>query len=192
MTEEQTNSQTPDENRETNPSTQAIEKNDVPYDRFAEVNKKMRGFEGQLQDKEKEIAVLKAKQEEARQETLKKNQEYETLYNETSSELKKTKENYNTMTEELKTYRTNLVEQLPEEKREFTTGMNMATLQKFIATEQVATNAGKHDSSRAGTTAKGEFGGYSSMAEWATKDPAGYKKNNMTTDAQGIRLGYSG
>ena len=64
-------------------------------------------------------------------------------------------------------------------------------LAKYIEQNQVYANAGKTDSSRAGTTAKGEFGGYSSHAEWATKDPKGYKEANMTPDSQGIKIGYN-
>ena len=62
--------------------------------------------------------------------------------------------------------------QLPEERRVYAKGMDMATLQKFVAEEQVAVNANKADSSRAGTTAKSEFGGYDSIEEWAMKNPA--------------------
>ena len=73
----------------------------------------------------------------------------------------------------------------------YTEGMNMATLQKFVADEQATVNAGKTDPSRAGNTAAGEMGGDSSHAEWATKDPKGYKEANMTPDAQGIKIGYN-
>ena len=47
-------------------------------------------------------------------------------------------------------------------------------------------------SDRASIPQKGEFGGYKSHADWANKDPEGYKKSNMTTDAQGIKIGYGG
>ena len=65
-------------------------------------------------------------------------------------------------------------------------------MRKFINKTQSNMNAGKTDSSRAGTTAKGEFGGYGSHAEWASKDAEGYKKANMTPDAHGIKIGYGG
>ena len=66
-----------------------------------------------------------------------------------------------------------MMKQVPEDDVEFTSGMNNATLRKFINKSQSNINAGKTDSSRAGTTAKGEFGGYSSWAEFAMKDPKG-------------------
>ena len=37
-----------------------------------------------------------------------------------------------------------------------------------------------------------DFGGYGSMAEWASKDPEGYQRENMTPDSQGIKIGYGG
>ena len=36
----------------------------------------------------------------------------------------------------------------------------------------------------------GDFGGYSSFEEWAVKDPTGYKQNNQTNSAKGIKIGY--
>ena len=72
----------------------------------------------------------------------------------------------------------------------FTKHMSNTIKARYIDQLNSGVNAGKTDSSRAGTTAKGDFCGYSSPAEWAAKDPKGYQANNMTTDAQGIKLGY--
>ena len=43
---------------------------------------------------------------------------------------------------------------------------------------------------RATTGKANEMGGYSSYAEWASKDPEGYKKANQTPQGQGIKIGY--
>ena len=160
-------------NSETNPSTQADVKNDVPYDRFQEVNGQKNQFKSENEGLKAELAKVKAAQEEARQEALKKNSEFETLYNETDATAKKLAEQNKALQSDLGAFRQGLVEQLPEERRVYTEGMNMVTLQKFVQDEQVTANAGKTDSSRAGTTAKGEFGGYGSIEEWASKDPRG-------------------
>ena len=177
MSEEQVNTQPAETNSETNNSTQAEVKNDVPYGRFQEVNQKMRSFESELTKEREANAKLKAQQEDARQESLKKNQEFETLYNETNSQLGKIQEQNKVLSGDLNTFRDGLVNQVPEEKRYITDNMSIANLQKFVQESQVATNAGKTDSSRAGTTAKGEMGGFSTTAEWATKDPAGFTKH---------------
>ena len=55
--------------------------------------------------------------------------------------------------------------------------MNNAVKAQYIEQLQSGANAGKTDSSRAGTTAKGEMGGYSTTAEWAQKDPGGFTKH---------------
>lgn len=178
-------------NSETNPSTQADVKNDVPYDRFQEVNGQKNQFKSENESLKAELAKQKAVQEDARQEALKKNSEFETLYNETDATAKKLAEQNKALQSDLGAFRQGLVEQLPEERRVYTEGMNMVTLQKFVADEQATVNAGKTDPSRAGNTAVGEMGGYSSHAEWATKDPKGYKEANMTPDSQGIKIGYN-
>jgi len=189
--QEATNTPQAEQNSETNPSTQADVKNDVPYDRFQEVNGQKNQFKSENESLKAELAKQKAVQEEARQEALKKNSEFETLYNETDATAKKLAEQNKALQSDLGAFRTGLVEQLPEERRVYTEGMNMATLQKFVADEQATVNAGKTDPSRAGNTAAGEMGGYSSHAEWATKDPKGYKEANMTPDSQGIKIGYN-
>ncbi len=176
MAEEQQNTPQAEGNSESNPSTQA-DKNDVPYTRFQEVVGQKNQFKSQIEELQAELQKVNAQQEEQRQETLKKNSEFETLYNETNSELAKYKEQNKALTTDLGAFRQGLVEQLPEGRRVYTEGMNMATLQKFVQDEQVAVNANKADSSRAGTTAsKGEFGGYDSWQEYAIKDPNGAEK----------------
>ncbi len=189
MSEESSNTQQTEENSVTNPSTQA-DKNDVPYTRFQEVNGQKNEFKSENESLKAELAKVKAAQEDARQEALKKNSEFETLYNETNAMAKKLQEQNKVLKGDLTSFRDGLVNQVPEERRYVTEGMSIANLQKFVSEEQITANAGKTDSSRAGTTAKGELGGYSSHAEWATKDPKGYQANNMTTDAQGIKIGY--
>ena len=187
MAEEIKNTPQAEGNSETNPSTQATDKNDVPYTRFQEVNGQKNQFKSENESLKDQLAKLKAGQEEARQEALKKNSEFETLYNETDAMSKKLQEQNKALQSDLGAFRQGLVEQLPEERRVFTEGMNMATLQKFVQEEQITANAGKTDPSRAGTTVKGEFGGYDSKMDWVTKDPEGYEKSKNTQ--QGGKFG---
>tara|TARA_R100000458_G_C8253257_1_gene229788 strand:- start:722 stop:1300 length:579 start_codon:yes stop_codon:yes gene_type:complete len=176
-------------NSETNPSTQA-NKNDVPYDRFAEVNQVKNQFKSENEDLKAQLSKMESAQEEQRQEAMKKNQEFEALYNETNSQLSKFKEQNEVYKNDLSAIREGLVNQVSEDRRYITDGMSMANLQKFVQDEQMVANSNKTSSARAGETAKGEFGGYSSHAEWASKDPATYKQENQTTDARGIKIGY--
>ena len=192
MAEEVKNTPQAEENSVPNPSTQADIKNDVPYDRFQEVNGQKNQFKSENEGLKAENAKLKAAEEDARQQTLKKNSEFETLYNEGESKwLKTEEENKAYKTRELED-RERMIDKVPEEQRVFTEGMSNSVLAQYIEQNQTSANAGKTDSSRAGVTAKGEFGGYSSHAEWATKDPRGYKEANMTPGGAGIKIGYGG
>ena len=178
-------------NSETNPSTQAGVKNDVPYDRFQEVNGQKNQFKSENESLKAELEKVKVAQEDARQEALKKNSEFETLYNETDAVNKK-------QAEQIKAFEAKELEEserldakIPEDQRVFTKGMNNAVKAQYIEQLQSNVNAGKTDSSRAGTTAKGDFGGYSSYAEWATKDPKGYEEVNgiVGNAGQGYNVG---
>ena len=174
--QEQQNTQTAEDNSVSNPSTQAEERNDVPYTRFQEVNGQKNQFKSENESLKAELEKVKAAREDARQDALKKNSEFETLYNEADSSVKKLAEQNKALQSDLGAFRQGLVEQLPEERRVYTEGMNMATLQKFVTDEQMTANAGKTDSSRAGNTAKGEMGGYDSWQEFAVNDPRGAEK----------------
>ena len=188
MSEEtQSNTQQAEGNSVENPSTQA-DKNDVPYGRFQEVNNQKNEFKSENDSLKAELDKLKAAQEEARQEALKKNSEFETLYNETNSLNKKLQEQNEAYKGDLSAIREGWVNQLPEERRYVTEGMSMANVQKFVQEEQATVNANKADSSRAGTNSAGEFGGYSSMAEWAVKDPAACEKH-MSEKVRGFSWG---
>ena len=185
MAEEVKNTPQAEVNSVPNPSTQADVKNDVPYDRFQEVNGQKNQFKSENESLKAEIAKQKAAEEDARQQTLKKNSEYETLYNEGESKWQKTdKENKAYKTRELKD-RERMIEKVPEEQRVFTEGMSNSVLAQYIEQNQTSANAGKTDSSRAGVTAKGEFNGYSSFSEWATNDPKGYEEVNGIVGNQG-------
>ena len=190
MADEQQNTPTAEDNSVTNPSTQADGKNDVPYTRFQEVNGQKNQFKSENESLKAELDKVKAAQEDARQEALKKNSEFETLYNETDAMNKK-------QAEQIKAFEAKELEEserldakIPEDQRVFTKGMTNAVKAQFIEQLQGNANAGKTDSSRAGVTAKGEFNGYSSYAEWAQKDPQGYAQSNNTIQNSDIKIGY--
>ena len=192
MAEEVKNTPQAEENSVPNPSTQADVKNDVPYDRFQEVNGQKNQFKSENEGLKAELAKVKVAQEDARQDALKKNSEFETLYNETDAMNKKLTEQNEVFKKREQEDRERMIDKVPEEQRVFTEGMSNSVLAQYIEQNQTSANAGKTDSSRAGNTAKGEMGGYSSHAEWATKDPQGYKQANKTPEAHGIKIGYGG
>ena len=38
---------------------------------------------------------------------------------------------------------------------------------------------------------QGDFGGYSSYVEWATKDPKGYEKATQSSEGKNIKIGFT-
>ena len=177
MAEEKTNTPQAEDNSVPNPSTQADVKNDVPYDRFQEVNGQKNQFKSENEGLKAELAKQKAAQEDARQEALKKNSEFETLYNETDAMNKKLTEQNEVFKKREQEDPERMIDKVPEEQRVFTEGMSNSVLAQYIEQGQTSANAGKTDSSRAGTTAVGDFGGVSNTTEWAQKDPVGFTKH---------------
>ena len=184
MAEEVKNTPEAEQNSVSNPSTQADVKNDVPYDRFQEVNGQKNQFKSENESLKAELAKQKAQQEDARQEALKKNSEFETLYNETDALNKKLMEQNEAFKKREQEDRERMIEKVPEEQRVFTEGMSNAVLAQYIEQNQTSANAGKTDPSRAGNTAAGEMGGYSSWEEYATKDPKG-AETALMSDTKG-------
>ena len=176
MAEEVKNTPQAEDNSVSNPSTQADVKNDVPYDRFQEVNGQKNQFKSENEGLKAELAKVKVAQEDARQDALKKNSEFETLYNETDTLNKKLTEQNEVFKKREQEDRERMIDKVPEEQRVFTEGMSNSVLAQYIEQNQTSANAGKTDSSRAGTTVKGEMGGYDSWQEFAIKDPKGAEK----------------
>ena len=141
MAEAQDNTPKAEENSVTNPNTQVEERNDVPYTRFQEVNGQKNQYKSENESLKAQLDEVKAAQEEQRQEALKKNSEFETLYNETDAQAKKLAEQNKAMQSDLNSFREGLVNQIPEERRYVTEGMSIANLQKFVQEEQINVNA---------------------------------------------------
>ena len=190
METEQVNTPQAEQNSETNPSTQADNKNDVPYTRFQEVNGQKNQFKSENEGLKAELEKVKVAQEDARQDALKKNSEFETLYNETDAMNKKLTEQNEVFKKREQEDRERMIEKVPEGQRVFTEGMSNSVLAQYIEQNQTSANAGKTDPSRAGTTAKGDFGGYGSYAEWAQKDPKGYTESNNTLEGSNVKIAY--
>ena len=64
-------------------------------------------------------------------------------------------------------------------------------LETYVSKVTNNVNAPSTSSARATTGKAGDFGGFDSYAEWATKDPAGYEKANSITNQQGFKIGYT-
>ena len=178
-------------NSVTKPSTEAGVKNDmIPKSRLDEVIGQRNDANTRIEKVEATINKFNAEGEKQREDKLKANEQHEVLITELKQKLETVTEkadHWNTYQEER---RAMLNENLPESQREFTTGMDLPTLEKFVASGVQSDNANKTNSARQGVNPTGEFGGFNSHAEWASKDPQSYKQANQSATGKGIRIGY--
>ena len=171
MTEEQ-NTQTTEENSVTNPSTKAEERKDSPLHE----NPRFKEVIGQRNQAREEIAKYQATEKAAEEKLLQDKGEYKTILAKRDTDIENLTSSNEALKADINSFRDGLVNQISEERRYVAEGMSITNLQKFVQDEQVSANAGKTDSSRAGTTAKGEFGGFDSWQDFAINDPKGAEK----------------
>ena len=169
-----------EENNETNPSTDASKNNDIPYSRFQEVNSAKKELADQNAKLQEQLNTIDADNKAKREERMKKNEDYKTLLAEKEAEIEKLSGFENKWNDYETNRRDSLVSRLPENKQKFVSSMSLMDLEEFVELETANLNsaAGKTNSARQGVNPTGEFGGYSSYAEWATKDPKGYEEAN--------------
>ena len=177
-----------EENSVTNPSTKAEEKKESPLHE----NPRFKEVIGQRNQVREELAKIQAEEKVKEDKILQDKGEFQTV-------LAKRDAHIETLTTENETYKKRELEEserlddkIPEDQRVFTVGMTNAVKAQYIEQLQSSANAGKTDSSRAGNTAKGDFGGFSSYSEWATKDPKGYEEVNGIVGNQGNQFNVGG
>ena len=189
MSEENTNQV--EGNNETNPSTDASKNNDIPYSRFQEVNSAKKELQNQVAKMQEQLNTIDASNKAKREERMKKNEEYTTLLTEKDAEIEKLSA-YKTQWNDYEASRRDALQsKLPENKQKFASTMNLTDLEEFVEIESANLNKGTGmDSSRQGANPSGEFGGYSSPAEWASKDPQGYAKSRNDLSNRGIKIAY--
>ena len=175
-----------EENNVENPSTDASKNNDIPYSRFQEVNTQKKQLQDQNAKLQEQLNTIDAENKAKREERMKKNEDYKTLLAEKEAQIEKLS-GYNTQWNEYEANRRDALQsKLPENKQKFASTMNLTDLEEFVDIESANLNKGTGmDSSRVGAKAQdsGEFGGYSSMQEFAMRDPKGceaYLESNTT------------
>ena len=179
MTEEKVNTPQAEENSVSNPSTQADKKESPLHEnpRFKEVIGQRNEVRDQNANLQQQLDKYQADEKAKEEKLLQEKGEFQTILDRKDAELEKAIKK-GAMWDDYETARRKtLTESLPEAKQKFAVSMPLQDLEEFSSLESISANAGKTDSSRAGTTAKGEMGGYSTTSEWATKDPAGFTKH---------------
>jgi len=185
--ETQTNS---NENTETNPSTEASEKN-VPYDRFQEVVNTKNDMAGQIGKLQAQIDKMNDTSKQRAEAKLVEDGKLKEALDIASKE----RDEYKKQSDSWLSYQTDKRESLMskltnDDDKSIADGLSDLNKLETYVNKVTNVNAPSTSSARATSGKVGDFGGYQSYEEWATKDPSGYKKENQTNTAKGIAIGY--
>ena len=178
MSEQNENTPIVETNNVKNDSTQAETNDsykDVPDSRFKDVVAQKNKALEDANNYKSQLDKFQAEQETARQKQLEKQGEYKTLLEEANTKIEKLSTVANEYTEYKANKRADIMETITNDAdKEIADGMPLAKLEKF-ANRVTQTNTVGTPNQRPANSTKGtgEFGGYSSWREFATKDPKG-------------------
>ena len=167
-----------------------VEQN-VPYNRFQEVVQSKNDMAGQLGKLQAQIDKMnsdnKSKQEAKMVEDGK--------LKEALDLVTKERDTFKAQSEQWNTYqadkRESLMSKLTDDTdKSIAEGLSDLNKLETYVNKVVNVNAPSTSKARATTGKVGDFGGYSSYAEWASKDPKGYEKANSTVQGAGIKIAY--
>ena len=133
-------------------------------------------YRKRAQEAETKLADIQKQLQAQETAKLKEKEEYKTLaekYEAQVNELSPYKQKYEGYVEQRKG---KLLESIPEEKREEFSNLPLNSLEFMV--DQLKPKASEPSARNLVGTKNTEFGGYSSYAEWATKDPKGYEQVN--------------
>ena len=178
---EQNNETQVETNNVKNDSTQA-DANDnyknVPDNRFQDVVAQKNKALEQANDYKAQLDKFTAEQETARQKQLEKQGEYKTLLGEANAKNEKLSAIANEYTEYKTNKRSSIMESITDDNdKVIAEGLSLDKLEMFAKRVTQTNTVGTPNQRPANSTkGTGEFGGYSSWAEFAMKDPIGADK----------------
>ncbi len=183
--------QTPEEPQANNPSTQADTKN-VPYDRFQEVNAAKNDAMNQIGKLQAQIDKMNSDNKSKAEAKMVEDGKLKEALDIVSKE----RDSFKTQADQWNTYQTDKRESLMskltnDEDKSIAEDLSLTKLETYV-NKVVNVNAPSTSSARATTGKAGEFGGYSSYAEWASNDPKGYEEANLSIKGSNIKIGYGG
>ena len=177
------------------PSTEASKNNvsegNIPQSRFNEVNTQKNEYKTQVSDLQSQLDKVNADQETARNKELEKQGEFKKLLDEANAKLEKS----SVVVKEYEEYKTNkrnsLMETLTEDTdKSIAEGLSLDKLELYVSKVNKTSSLPTNTSRAANNQPVGDFGGYSSYVEWATKDPKGYEKTHNSIEGSDIKIGY--
>ena len=178
---EETANPTIENNNEKNDNTK-VETNDtgIPKARLDEVVAQKHKAVDQANSYKAELEKLQADQETARQKELEKQGEYKTLLDEANSKIDKLSSVADEYTEYKTNKRTSIMETITDDNdRLIADGLSLDKLELFAKRVSQANTLGTPNQRPTNSTkGTGDYGGYKSYVEWATKDPKSYEAAN--------------
>ena len=188
--ENKTEAQTTSTQAETNDSTKAEQKN-VPYDRFQEVVQSKNDMAGQIGKLQAQIDKMNSDNKSKHEAKMVEDGKLK----EALDLVTKERDTFKGQSEQWNTYqadkRESLMSKLTDDTdKSIAEGLSDLNKLETYVNKVVNVNAPSTSKARATTGKVGDFGGYSSYAEWASKDPKGYEKANSTVQGAGIKIAY--
>ena len=175
----QTNDQT-DQSNTNDTNWKSLHENEVDY------NKKLRGKNQELQSK---LEQFEKNEAAARQKKMEEAGEFKTIIAEKDQHIESLTKKATEYDNYLNTRKSELLESFSEDDREQFSHLPLNDIEKL--SKRLNVSKSNVPNVPEGRDAKlGEFGGYSSYQEWATKDPAGYQKANTPQTSGKIKIGY--
>ena len=177
------------------PSTEASKNNvsegNIPQSRFNQVNTQKNELKTENADLQSQLDKMKADKETARNQKLEQDGEYKKLLEEANAKLEKS----SVVVKEYEEYKTNkrnsLMESLTEDTdKSIAESLPLDKLELYVSKVNKTSSLPTNTNRAANNQPVGEMGGYASYAEWAEKDPEGYKRDNQSNSAKGITIGY--
>ena len=146
----------------------------------------------QNQELQAQLDKFKSDQAAERQKQLEEQGKWKDIAEERGKELEKTQADLKVWSEYKTNKRNTLMEQLTDDSdKSIAEGLSLEKLELYVGKVTNTANPLPTNTSRAGSQQpQGDFGGYESYEQWATKDPEGYKKANQANSSKGITIGY--
>ena len=156
--------------------------NSVPYARFKETVTEKNELKSQLDSINRK---MKEDSEATKLKQMEEKGEYEKIMSDMTQKLEVAEKKATAFDNYQASRRDSLLSKLPEDDREIYNGLSLDKLEVHV--DKVITNPKPKqvDNSIPGTKM-----GYSSMEEWATTDPKGYKEANNPQTSGNIKIAY--
>ena len=163
-----------------NDSTEAeTNVNSIPKSRLDEVIAQRNKMGDELNDVRSQLDKFKADQEDARKKELEKQGEYKTLLDEQAKDMAKFKADSEAWNTYKSDKRASIMETITnDDDKAIAEGLSLNKLEMFANRVTQTPKSVNTPNQRPANTPTGEYGGYSSYAEWAMKDPKGYEQAN--------------